>query len=233
MEFPLYEDSDIVVSISMASEQGTGYLVVMSSPSSTSEVFDFYSDALDQEPWQVEIGRSSAEFTGVRFLRPDDINVSGDVSLHQSDIDDRTVIYLSYNDISQAILPGDPSDPFSVGPTRPLPVGFPEEVPVYEGAEQTVILDTYFERGQGGQAFIVTFLTRDSQDEVINFYRSEFEGRGWNVSDSGVSSTSFALAIEFDDGDAQSISGTVTADSFEDDPGFTQVDLLVTTSGAN
>ncbi len=229
-EFPIYTDAKIVVSIAIASEQGTGYLIVMSTPDSTSDVFTFYSDALDKDPWQVEIGRSSEEFTGVRFLRPDNIDISGDVSLHRSTLDDQTVIYLSYSDISQAILPGGDTDPFTVGISRPLPQGFPEEIPIYAGTEESVILDTYFERGQGGQAFIVTFLTKDSQDDVIEYYRNEFEGRGWTVSDAGVSSTSFALGIEFDDGPDQSVSGSITADSFDSDPEFTQVDLLVTTN---
>jgi hypothetical protein len=201
----------------------------MSTPDSASDVFSFYSDALDVDPWQVEIGRSSEEFTGLRFLRPDNIDITGDVSLHRSDLGEQTVIYLSYSDVSQAILPGGDT-PFTLGPTRPLPIGFPEDIPIYQGSEASVILDTYFERGQGGQAFIVTFLTRDTQDDVIEFYRDEFEARGWVVSDSGVSSSSFALAIEFDDGPAQSVSGSITADTFENDDTYTQVDLLVTTS---
>src|SRR5690606_13681579 len=116
----------------------------------------------------------------------------------RSELGEETLIYLSYGDTSQAVLPGGPAEPFTAGASRSLPVGFPEDVPIYQGAEESIIYDTYFERGQGGQAFIVTFLTRDSQDDVIEYYRSEFEGRGWVVSDAGVSSTSFALAIEFD-----------------------------------
>jgi hypothetical protein len=228
-DFPIYEEAEVVVSIAIASEQGTGYLIVMSTPDSTNEVYEFYSAQLDAEPWQIEISRSSDEFTGLRFLRPDNIDISGDVSLHRSELGDRTVIYLSYSDISQAILPGGDTTPFSIGPTRSLPIGFPGDVPIYQGAEESVILDTYLERGQGGRAFVVTFLTRDSQDDVINFYRDEFEGMGWVVSDAGVSSTSFALAIEFDNGPEQTVSGTITADSFEADPAYTQVDLLVTT----
>ena len=228
-DFPAYAGAEIIVSIAIASEQGTGYLIVLSTPDAASDVFSFYSDALDADPWQVEIGRSSDDFTGLRFLRPDNIDVSGDVSLHRSELGERTVIYLSYSDISQAILPGGATS-FTLGPTRQLPTGFPDEIPIYNGSEDSVILDTYFERGQGGQAFIVTFLTRDTQDDVIEYYRNEFEAKGWVVSDAGVSSTSFALAIEFDDGPDQSFSGSITADTFEDDDSFTQVDLLVTTS---
>ena len=39
-----------------------------------------------------------------------------------------------------------------------------------------------------------------------------------------------AVGIEFNDGPEQSVSGSITADSFENDPAYTQVDLLVTTS---
>jgi hypothetical protein len=231
-DFPIYEGAEVVVAVSIASEEGTGYLIVLSTPDSTEEVHSFYTDALDNAPWQVEISRSSDEFTGLRFLRPDNIDVSGDVSLHRSELDERTVIYLSYNDVSQAVVPGGPSTPFAPGQTRSLPAGFPEDIPIYEGAEPTVILDTYLERGQGGRAFIVSFLTKDTQDQVIDYYRQEFEGRGWVVSDAAPSAnTSFAVGIEFDDGPTQSVSGSVSADAFEQDPAYTQVDLLVTTSG--
>ena len=227
-DFPIYAHADVVVSIANATDQGTGYLIVMSTPDALSDVYSFYSDALDKDPWQVEIGRSSAEFTGLRFSRPDNIDITGDISLHRSTLDQRTVIYLSYNDASQAVLPGGTTTPFTAGPARDLPPGFPDDIPIYQGDEQSVIYDTYFERGQGSQAFIVTFLTKDSQDAVIEYYRNEFEGRGWTVSDAGVSSTSFALSIQFDDGAAQSVSGSVTADSFDNDPSYTQIDLLVT-----
>jgi hypothetical protein len=229
-DFPMYEGAEIVVSIAIASEEGTGYLIVLSSEDPAEDVYAFYNDALDDDPWQVEIGRSSDEFTGLRFLRPDNIDVSGDVSLHQSQLDDRTVIYLSYNDISQAIVPGGPTDPFAIGGTRPLPAGFPEEIPIFEGAEPSVILDTYFERGQGGRAFIVSFLTKDAEDAVIEYYRTEFEGRGWVVSDAAPSGTSFAVGIEFEGGPDDGLAGSITAQQFENDPAYTQVDLLVTTS---
>jgi hypothetical protein len=234
-DFPMYPKADVVVSIAIASDQGTGYLIVLSSPDPATDVFDYYSQALDKDPWQVEIGRSSDQFTGVRFSRPDNIDITGDISLYESSIDQRTVIYLSYNDASQSILPGGGTvtPDFTLGVSRPLPTGFPDEIPIYQGDEPSVVLDTYFERGQGGQAFIVTFLTKNSQDDVIQYYRDQFQGKGWNVTDSGVSSTSFALSIQFDDGNANNFSGSVTADTFASDSDFTQVDLLVTVNKSN
>ena len=124
-EFPMYAGADIVVSVAIPSDQGTGYLIVMSTPDPASDVYTYYSQALDKDPWQVEIGRSSDEFTGLRFLRPDNIDITGDVSLHRSTLDDRTVIYLSYTDASQSILPGGSTDPFTLGVSRPLACGLP------------------------------------------------------------------------------------------------------------
>jgi hypothetical protein len=177
-DFPIYDGADVVVSIAIAGQGGTSYFIILSSDDSASDVFAYYMEALDTEPWQVEVGRASDEFTGLRFFRPDNINISGDITLHQSDLDGRTAVYLSYDDLSQAITPGLDRPQFVLGTTKPLPPGFPSNVPIYGADSGTVVRDTYFERGQGGQAFIVTFLTPDSQDDVIDFYTEEFRDRG-------------------------------------------------------
>jgi hypothetical protein len=227
---PIYEGAEVVVSVATASDQGTSYFIVMSTEDTPSDVFKFYSGALDEDPWQLEVGQESEEFTGLVFIRPDNIDVRGQMTLFQSELDNRTAIYLSYSDISQAVVPSPGDTPFTLGATKPLPPGFPDDVPIFAAEEASVVLDTYFERAPGGQAFIVTFLTKATQDDVIEFYTSEFEGRGWNVSEAGVLNTDFALSIDFDDADAQSLQGSITANSFDDDPAYTQVDLLVTVS---
>jgi hypothetical protein len=95
-----------------------------------------------------------------------------------------------------------------------------------------VVTDTYFERGQGGRNFIVTYLTKDSQGDVLSFYRDEFGKRGWTVNDGTTSSSSrFAISIDFNDGNRGEISGSVRADAFEDDSSYTQIDLVLQLSG--
>lgn len=230
-EFPIYDDADVVVSIAIAGAGGTSYFIVLSADDTPENVYAYYAEALDTEPWQLGVGRSSDAFTGMQFFRPDNINVSGDITLHQSDLDGRTSIYLSYEDIAQAITPGLDRPSFALGATKPLPPGFPSDLPIYN-SDDSVVMDTYFERSPGGQAFVVVFLTRDSEDEVINFYTDEFRNRGWNVSDSGVLSSNFALSIEFDDAADQSLQGSITANPFEDDAAYTQVDMLITVASS-
>jgi len=225
-DFPLYRGSKVVVSFAVQTQQGTNYFAILTNSRPTHEVFEFYREALDKDPWQLEIGRSSDEFTGLRFSRPDNADVSGDITIHHSNLDGTTAIFLSYEDVSATLAPGSAGSTFSLGPTRPLPPGFPKDVPIYSERD-SVILDTYFERQPGGQVFLVSFLTRDSQDDVIKFYTDEFKGRGWTTRDStSTSSSSFAQSLDFSDTN-QSLHGSVTADTFENDSAYTKVDLLV------
>jgi hypothetical protein len=226
-DFPMY--GDVVVSIAIASAEGTSYFIVLESDDDATKVYDFYSRELDEGPWQVEFGSSGDEVSGVSFLRPDNPDVTGQVSIFRSGIDGKTAMYVSLEDISQTTLPGAGDKPFVLGPSRPLPPGFPNDIPIYKADEGTVIIETGFQRGQGGQLFLVTFLTKDDQDAVIDFYTQEFEKRGWNVNE-GVLDTNFALSIDFDDGPTQGITGSVNADSFDDDDSFTRVDLFLQVS---
>ena len=226
-DFPIY--GDVVVSIAIASEEGTSYFIVLASDDEASRIYDFYSRELDEGAWQVEFGSSGDEVSGVSFLRPDNPDITGQVSIFRSGIDGKTAMYVSYEDISQTTLPGAGDKPFVLGASRPLPPGFPNDIPIYEADAGSVVIETGFQRGQGGQLFLVTFLTKDSQDDVIEFYTQEFEKRGWNVNE-GVLDTNFALGIEFDDGPSQGITGSVNADSFDDDDSYTRVDLFIQVS---
>jgi hypothetical protein len=233
-DFPIYAGAQIVVSESIASAQGTSFFIVLSTSDPASKVYDFYSGALDKDPWQVEIGRASNDFTGLRFSRPDNADVTGDITLYQSKLDNRTAVFLSYQDVSQSPSPSASTEPFAVGVSRPLPTGFPKDVPIYAGSTPSTVVDTYFERQPGGQAFIVSFLTKDSADKVIAYYKKQFGDRGWTVTDStNTSASSFAIGIDFDDGNKQSIQGSVSADAFPDDASYTKVDLLVQVTSAH
>jgi hypothetical protein len=232
-DFPLYADGKVVVSFQVMSDQGTNYFVVMTTKDSTEKVYNYYRGKLDDDPWQVEIGRTSDAFTGLRFLRPDNVDVSGDVTIHHSDLDNTTAIYVSYEDISAALSPGSASSPFDVNNSRPLPSGFPNDVPIYDSrASDSVVVDTYFERSGGGQVFIVSFLTKDTTDDVIKYYMDEFKGRGWTATDSPPdNASSFALGLNFADNN-QSLQGQITADSFQEDAAYTRVDMVVQVTGA-
>lgn len=231
-EFPLFGGADAVVSFAVTTPNGTTYRAIMTSSAPADEVFSYYRDALDSDPWQVEIGQIGAQVTGVQFTRPDDANVSGVVIVNESGIDDQTVIQVVYENLSESLTPGTgPSVP-ALGQSRPLPPGLPEEVPIYGQDADTIVIDSGFQRGAGGQVFAVSFLTPDSPDDVIDFYRDELESVGWTVTDStNTDTTSFAVAVEFDDGQNLT-SGQVIADTYEEDATYTRVDLVVQVSNA-
>ncbi len=228
---PVYEGADPVVSFAIVTPGGTNYFIVLTTEDSPDEVFSFFRAELDADPWQVEVGQTGTLITGIQFTRPDNADVSGVVTVHRSDLDDITSILFTYEDLSAALTPGTgPTSPL-IGQSRPLPPGFPETVPIYGVDAGTIVIDSGFQRGQGGQLFAVTFLTLDTQDDVIDYYRGEFEAQNWMVVDStGTDISSFAVGIEFED-DEQRVSGQLTADTFEDDADYTRVDLLVQVSG--
>jgi hypothetical protein len=232
-EIPVYDGAKPVVSYSIVTPEGTNHFAVLTTKASVDEVFEWFRENLDADPWQVEVGQSSADGVGIRFSRPDNADVSGIITIHHSELDDITSIFLTYEDVSAALTPGTGSVPFAAGSSRPLPPGFPSDIPVYEQEDGSIVLDTYFERAQGGQFFAVTFLTKDSQDDVIGFYTDEFGGRGWTTTDTSPGGTSFAVSIEFADKE-QTLSGQISADSFEDDSAYTKVEMVVqVTSGRN
>jgi hypothetical protein len=232
-EFPIFRGAKVVASFSIASEEGTSYFVIMGTGSRPQQVYDFYLKALDEDPWQVEAARSSDDFTAMAFSRPDNPDVEGQVEVQRSELDGRTTIFITYQDISQT---GGrvSSDPFVLGPSRPLPPGFPSDIPIYKGrgGRDSIVLDTTFQRGGGGLNFYVSFLTKDSQDDVVEFYRSEFKKRGWIVTDAAADANSFVLGIDFNDGQRREISGTISADAFEDDPAYVKVDVLLQVSAS-
>ncbi|MPZ49020.1 MAG: hypothetical protein GEU75_06890 [Dehalococcoidia bacterium] len=227
-DFPVYDGAEVIVAFEIGSPEGTNYFVVIGTGASVDDVYNHYLTALDEAPWQMEIARSGDDFTGMRFSRPDNAEVSGDVTLHHSDLDDQTLLYVSYQDLSQTAQPE--AKPFEAGSSRPLPPGFPSDIPIYKGGAESVVLDTYIQKSGGNNNYIVSFLTKDSNVDVVDFYRGEFQKRGWTITDSAAEGSSFAIGIDFNDGQQAEISGTVSADSFADDATYTRVDLLLEVS---
>jgi hypothetical protein len=233
-EFSLYKGTKPLVSFAVQSSEDTNYFVIFRTPDSPTKVYNYYLEQLDKDVWQIEVARSSDEFTGVRFNRPDNPDVEGDVTIHRSDIGKDTAVYVSITDSSKKSGGSSSDKPFVLGESKPLPPGFPNEIPVYKGKNNadSIVTDTYLERGQGGRSFIVSFLTKDSQDDVLSFYRGEFEKRGWQVMNSPSSQNrGFRLSIDFSDPKNQQLSGSVRADAFDQDPSYTKVDLLLQMSG--
>jgi hypothetical protein len=189
---------------------------VLSTKDSVDEVYNFYLEELDDDPWQVEVARSSADFVGMRFVRPDNADIEGDVTINHSDLDNTTSIFVTVQDLAATATGNTP--PFQLQPSRPLPTGFPRDVPIFKGREESTVIDTY--------------VTKDSPRDILSYYRQEFQGRGWTVTDSDTTENSFATGIDFTDGPQNQLTGSVSIDSFEQDSSYNRVDIFLSVTGS-
>ena len=231
-DLPTYSGSKLVVSFLIASDQGNNYFVIYQTKDKPDAVLKYFQDKLDKDPWQVEVAQSSSDFTGLRFSRPDNADVQGDLSVNHSDLDNQTTIYVSYQDLKPSSQAAPTQKPFKLPAAKDLPPGFPTDIPIFAGKNPSTVTATYFERGGGGTNYLVTFLTKDQQDDVIAYYKSEFGKKGWTVTDSKTTSSSFELAIDFQDGAKQQLQGSIHADTFQDDASYTQVNMLLQVSSS-
>jgi hypothetical protein len=231
-DLPAYPGSTLVVSFLIRSDQGNSYFVIYQTGDNPDAVLKYFQDKLDKDPWQVEVAQSSTDFTGVRFSRPDNADVQGDLSVNHSDLDNRTTIYFSYQDLKPSSQAAPTPKPFKLPVSKDLPPGFPADVPIFAGKSPSTVTGTYLQRGGGGTNYLVTFLTKEQQDDVIAYYKSEFGKKGWTVTDSKSKSSGFELAIDFQDGPRQLLQGSIHADTFQDDASYTEVSLLLQVSSS-
>ena len=225
-EFPLYQNAKPLVSYAIITTENASYFSILTTSASVDDVFKFFTNALDTDPWQIEAGQSGLDVVGLRFSRPDNADISGVITIHRSDLDNVTSIMLTYEDVAGALAPGTGVVPSPAGQSFPMPPGFPTDVPVYQADKGTTVIDSFFQRGQGGKVFQVVFLTKDSQDDVISYYTKEFGGRGWTTTDTSPGGTSFAVSIDFSD-QGKTVTGQISADTFVDDADYTRVELAV------
>ena len=231
---PQYPGADLIVSsrqpapfsdFGAGSEDDAGsvpqpmlYFIVFDTEGGRDQVYAFYEKALDEDPWQIESSFSTTQLDTFQFVNIEDPDIAGAVSIAKGGADGRTSILISFQDAG-AFREEEP--PFEVGESLQIPKEFPPDVPIYRGA---TITDTAFFREPGSESFLLIFLTTDGQDEVIAFYREEFEQRGWTV----LEAATFGLEerIEFRD-EGRDIQGEVFADRFADDRSYTEVSIQV------
>ena len=219
VELPSYPGAALMASLRHVVSDDAVYFIVLDTGDSPDDVLQYYEEAFSEDPWQVEAASSTEELTALQFSKVDDANISGAVAVNQSlEGDGRSSIFMSLEVISGA--GEEEEEPFQLGASRPLPHDFPSDIPIYDGS--TVIATAYV-RSPGNQDFLITFLSQDPQDEVIEYYRQEFEDKGWSVADEP--GEGFATSISFQDSASPEISGTVSADVFPEEGDYTQVGM--------
>jgi hypothetical protein len=232
-DIPVYSGASLDGGFAIKSEDGTTFIVAYSTSAEKSDVYDFYLEAMDEDPWQIELSREADDFTGMQFSRPDSADIQGSITISHSDLDDRTAIFVFLLDSSLTSTTSGSSGSGIPTASKSLPPGFPNDIPIFKGKNETIILDTYFQRDAGQNAFLVSFLTKDADVDVINYYTQEFQKRGWSVRDGEASPGDFALTIEFDDNKpSKEVQGTIRADVYSEDASYTEVNLIVQVSAS-
>ncbi len=231
-DLPVMSGADLDGSFAIKSAEGTTFIVAYSVPDGKSDVYQYYLEAMDEDPWQIELSREADDFTGMQFSRPDSADIQGSITISHSDLDDRTAIFVFILDASLTSS-GSSSDTPIPTTSRALPPGFPNDVPIYNGKDASIVTDTYFQREAGQNAFLVSFLTKDADVDVMNYYTKEFQSRGWTVTDGVAEAGDFALIIEFDDGKStMEVQGTIRADVYAADADYTEVSMIIQVSAS-
>ncbi len=231
VEIPLYPDAEVIVSnrqpapVSDAKTPEAAaepypllYFILLDTSDDRNEVLEFYENALDEDPWQLESSFSTELLDTLQFLDVEDADIAGAVSIAHGGEDGRTSILISLQDAG-AYLEGE--QPFELGESVALPKEFPPDMPLYPDATVT---GTAFFREPGSESFLLIFLTADSQDDVIEFYRDEFDRRFWTV----LAGDATGLEERLDFRDAEdSIQGDVLADRSPSSPLYTEVRIQI------
>lgn len=228
---PAYPGASLIVSsrepaaASLTPQPATGnipqpelYFIVYDTGDGRQKVLDFYQRALDAKPWRLESAYSTREQDKLQFVKSDDTDISGVVSIIRAGSDNRTAILVSLQDAGafRQKLP-----PYQPAKTLPTPQGFPPDIPIYKGA---VIISNALLRQPGNDRYLVDFLTTARQNDVLAFYRQAFAQRNWTV----LPGAPLGVQQRLDFHDAKSdVQGDLLVDTFPADSTFTEVKLQV------
>jgi hypothetical protein len=215
---PDYPGASLVGSTVTATGGQKVYTVLRETSDPLDSVLIFYEEELDQAPWQVALSTSQEDLAALQFGNLDDPTFFGAVIIQESSDNKHRAILLSVQ------VPGEtPSpQPFELGPSKPLPRGFPAEIPLYP---DMTVTSTAWGRSAGAVDFRLDFLTKSSPQDVTTFYRNEFQSRGgWTITETPSQGTAVGISFEQTTG-GETWSGTIGADWFTQEPTYTQVSL--------
>ena len=222
-DLPEYPGSSLIGS-TVTTDAGTESISVLRETSdSLDNVLLYYEENLDTSPWEILLSTSQETFAAVQFGKLDDANLLGSIVIQSSGDGKRSTILTSVQ-IAASETPT--AKPFELGASKPLPRGFPAEMPVYP---DITITDTAWARSTDTLDFQVNFLTKGSSQDVADFYRKELGSRGWTVTDQpSETGQTGVLALTFEGkAPGQTWSGAISINVFEEDPSYTQVRLQV------
>ena len=210
---PEYPGSKLIGSTVTTSSSGKGLGVLRETGDPVDQVYTFYEQAFSTAPWRVQLSTFPGKVAGVQFTNINDAGASGAVVIQPSSDDGTSVIFLSV----QSMLSSTP-EPFELEPSKPLPLGWPEQIPIYSSA---TITDTGW--GQTGSSieWQITFLAQITAQEVIDFYRIELTKAGFTVNDEAPQGATLVLSFQGAQTN-ETWSGAISVQAFAQDPTYAQ-----------
>lgn len=222
-DLPSYPNAKVVSSVRQLQGNTASYLVIYDTKDQRSKVASFFADKFAADPWQIDGGSDGRDSTLHRYSKIDDADITGLVLAAQSKEDKLTTIVQSVQVASGGKDAA--KTPFTPGSARSLPDGFPDGVPAYKDA---LPIQSAFQKQAAGSTFVVSFISKDSASDVLDFYRAAFKDGGLTVEDADGSQSALegAAAIQFGDS-TQSLTGQIVAGTFAEDKNYTQIDVQV------
>jgi len=203
--------------------QGLGILRETGDP--MDKVYAFYEQALDTDPWEIQLSSFPAETAGLQFVNINDSNMAGAVVIQSSGGDDSgSLIFTSIQKAIEAVT----SEPFKLEASKPLPRDWPSQVPLYPNA---TITGTAWGRSVGAGEWQVSFLAQTASTDVIDFYRTELTNAGFVVTDEAAQGEASVLSFK-NELTAEIWNGAVSAQVFADDPAYAQATVQLSISSA-
>ncbi len=219
---PAYPGAHLLSSVKQVRDQDASYLVVYDVTDGRPKAAKYFHDKFSAGDWQIDAGQDGPDYTLHQFSKTNDNNVTGLVLVADSKDGSVTTILLSLQ-VTSGAKAAKPA--FSPGPNRPLPEGFPAEVPQYPGSTE---IRSLYQKQPSGSTYAASFVTKDEASKALDYYRGKFKDNGWTVHDADASQSSLkdAEAISFADGRAP-LTGSVAVGKLAEDESYTRIDVQV------
>ncbi len=213
---PVYPGSSLLGSVVTTGSGGSlkADSVLRETSDAVGDVYAFYEQAFDTSPWQIQASTSPGKVAAIQYGNTDDPNLAGTLVI-QPESSGGSVIYVS---IQMAATETPTAEPFTPAPSKPLPHGWPSQIPIYPNA---TIADTAWSRSSGSMQWQISLLAVTTSKDMIQYYRTQLSNVGFTVTSqpdqNGVSTASFQNTLV-----SPPWSGTVTTQTFAQDPTYAQ-----------
>jgi len=115
-------------------------------------------------------------------------------------------------DGEKVTIEGEDGEQIEIGSGAELPDDFPSDVPVYKGAD---VVSTSTLSDGGAKNFYISLQTTDAFEDVVEWYKSEMDSKGWEIEADVVTTAegSSSAILGFKKGEAETSFSIATDDS--------------------